>query len=80
MKIKKYKATRVDNGKQAVGYIIPIRKHLGKGTYSFNDYDYLILVNETSSINGDYGNFLVHKDTIEEFGYFTCSQKCYDKL
>lgn len=94
MKIQKYKAIIVDSKKEVVGYITEIREYLGNGTYG-SGTDYLISVTEKSMPNGNYGNFKVKKESIEEFkecpecktkeqnkdfGYFACSQKCYDKL
>lgn len=95
MKIIKYKAVVIGTDKEVVGYILPIRKTLGNGAYAYKEYDYMIVVNETSSNKGNYGSFLVYEDSIEvfkpcgycemeeqvkEFNYLTCSQECYNKL
>ena len=94
MKIQKYKAKIADSKKEVVGYITEIREYLGNGSYG-SGTDYLISVTEKSMLNGNYGNFKVLKESIEvfnecpeckineqnkEFGYFACSQKCYDNL
>tara|TARA_R110000851_G_C12630881_1_gene517817 strand:+ start:179 stop:463 length:285 start_codon:yes stop_codon:yes gene_type:complete len=94
MKIQKYKAKIIDSQKEVVGYITEIKEYLSSGTYG-SGTDYMISVTEKSMIKSDYGNFKVAKESIEEFnecpeceineqnkdfGYFACSQKCYDKL
>ena len=94
MKIQKYKAKIADNKKEVVGYITEIREYLSNGAYGTGT-DYLISVTEKSMLNGVYGSFKVIKESIEEFnecpeckikeqnkdfGYFACSNKCYNKL
>jgi len=94
MKIQKYKAITTDNKTKVVGYITEIREYLGNGVYG-SGTDYLISVTKKSMTNGNYGTFKVLKESIEvfnecpvcnineqnkNFGYFACSQKCYDKL
>ena len=94
MKIQKYKAKIADSKIEVVGYISEIRNYLGNGCYG-NKTEYLITVTEKSMLNGFYGSFKVIKESIEEFnqcpecnineqkkdfGYFVCSQECYDKL
>jgi len=94
MRIQKYKATIADIQKEVVGYISEIREYLGNGSYG-SGTDYLISVTEKSMTNGYYGNFKVIKESIKEFnecpecgineqnkefGYFACSEKCYNNL
>ena len=94
MNIQKYKAIIANNNIEVVGYITEIREYLGNGSYG-KGTDYLIIVTEKSMINGNYGCFKVKKESIKEFnecpvckvneqnkefGYFSCSKKCYDEL
>ena len=95
MRVQKYKAKIKGTQKEVIGYLVPIRKYLGAGSYSQDEVDYCISVNSLSMPNGDYGTFLVEKDSIDEFtecpicnvketseenGYFACSSDCYDEL
>ena len=95
MKIQKYKAIIKGTEKEVIGYLVPVRKYLGSGSYSPNEVDYCISVNSLSMPNGYYGTFLVEEESIKEFvecpvcgvnetieenGYFACSEKCYDDL
>ncbi len=95
MKVQKYKAIIKGTEKQVVGYLVPVRKYLGSGSYSTDEIDYCISVNSLSMPNGNYGTFLVEKESIKEFvecpicnvketveenGYFACSDNCYEEL
>lgn len=64
MKIQKYKANIVDSNIEVIGYIIEVRKHTSKGTYS-EGTDYLISVTEKSMPNGFYGVFKVDEKSIQ---------------
>lgn len=47
------------------GYLIKVRKHLGKGTYSNEETDYMICVNEISDPDGKIrGCFLIDENDI----------------
>jgi len=65
MKIQKYKAKRVNDDVELIGYIIEVRKYDGDGVYS-PESNYLMVVNAISSPGGQYGQWFVQADTIEK--------------
>lgn len=68
MRIQKYKAKAIHSDKELIGYITETRKYIGNGSYS-DETTYLMTVTEKSMPKGDYGTWIVQKESIEAVLY-----------